>query len=264
MLYPDLYETTIEPKNKLEENLYSCDASPDACVTALVSKMFAVPTEELPENKKKPATAEELRAKAIAAREARKAAENGTPAPSEVESTPLEDALEKMRVEESKKEEKVEGGETLLGFARIYSGTISKGTSIACILPKYHNHLDPKHAKNEKHIVVTEVEALYVMMGRELVSVDRVRAGNVFAIKGLEGKVWRNATLCAPGEKGVQEGADLSALKDCIVNLGGVARMVRGIRSQILKSIMFTILWYRLLPSCGLHWSQSHPRTCLS
>ena len=225
MLYPDLYETTIEPKNKLEENLYSCDASPDACVTALVSKMFAVPTEELPENKKKPATAEELRAKARAAREARKAAESGQAA-AEVESTPLEVALEKMRVEEPTGEEKAEGGETLLGFARIYSGTIRKGTTIAAILPKYHHQLDPKHPKNERHLVQTEVEALYVMMGRELVPVDCVRAGNVFAIKGLEGKVWRNATLCAPGEDGIGENTDLAGLKDCLVNLGGVARMV--------------------------------------
>ncbi|EKM49571.1 uncharacterized protein PHACADRAFT_214132 [Phanerochaete carnosa HHB-10118-sp] len=233
MLYPDLYETTVEPKNKLEENLYSCDASPGASITALVSKMFAVPTEELPENKQKPATAEELRAKAKAAREARearKAAENDQEdKPTDVESTPLEVALDKMRVEDPSVEVNLERGETLLGFARIYSGTIRSGTRIACILPKYQNSLGPSHSRNERHVVVTEVEGLYVMMGRELVPVESVGAGNVFAIKGLEGKVWRNATLCAPSNQGVGENPDLSSLKECLVNLGGVARMAAPI-----------------------------------
>lgn len=231
MLYPDLYEPTLEPKNKLEENIFSCDASSEACVTALVSKMFAVPTEELPENKKKPATAEELRARVKAAREAREARkaaeESQTEKSSDVESTPLEVALEKMHVKDSDVQENFECGETLLGFARIYSGTIRKGTRIACVLPKYQNNLDLKHTKNERHVVVTEVEGLYVMMGRELVPVESVGAGNVFAIKGLEGKVWRNATLCAPGEQGFGENPDLSGSKECLVNLGGMVRMVR-------------------------------------
>lgn len=226
MIYPDLYENTIVPKNKLEENLFSCDAGPSACVTALVSKMFAVPNSELPENKKKPATADELRAKAKAAREARKATEDAESARSEVNSTPLEDAFQNLQVRDTEPEES-QDGETLLGFARIYSGTIRTGTSIACVLPKYHNHLDPKSPKNEKHLVVAKVEGLYVMMGRELTAVESVHAGNVFAIKGLEGRVWRNATLCAPGESGVGDDPDLSSLKDCLINLGGVSRMVR-------------------------------------
>ena len=61
MLYPDIYESTIEPKNKLEETLYKCDSSKDSSVVALVSKMFAVSADELPENKKKTVSAEELR-----------------------------------------------------------------------------------------------------------------------------------------------------------------------------------------------------------
>ena len=100
MLYPDLYESTVEPKNKLEEDLYSCNAGASGSVTALISKMFAVPQDELPENKKKPATAEELRAKAKAAREARQAegeSANSATAPS---GTPLDEALEKLQVKE--------------------------------------------------------------------------------------------------------------------------------------------------------------------
>lgn len=227
MLYPDLYEPTTEPKDKLEEDLFSCNANTTASVTALVSKMFAVARQDLPENKKKPATAEGLRARAKAAREARKALEalsNSDAAANE--ETPLEEALDKMQVKDTSDEE-AQDGEVLLGFSRIYSGTITKGTYVVCVLPKYHNALGPTHHKNEKHVVVARVEGLYVMMGRELVLVDSVRAGNVFAIKGLEGKVWRNATLCAPNEDGVGDAPDLAQLQNTLINLGGVHRMVR-------------------------------------
>lgn len=225
MLYPDLYETSITPNNGLEENLYSCDASPSASVVALVSKMFAVPVEELPENKKKPITAEELRAKAKAAREARKAAE-ADGATRELTSTPLEEALERMKVEDTLEEDGSKGKEILLGFARIYSGTIRVGTTIACILPKYSNAHPPTHPRNAKHIVTAEVQGLYVMMGRELVNVDSVHAGNVFAIKGLEGRVWRNATLCSPSAEGLHNGSDLTELAASAINLGGVHKLV--------------------------------------
>ena len=91
-------------------------------------------------------------------------------------------------------------GEVILGFARLYSGTLRIGIRVHCVLPKYNTSLGPVHPQNLKHITTATVLGLYVMMGRELVSVDCVRAGSIFAIKGLEGKVWRNATLCAPSE----------------------------------------------------------------
>ncbi|KAI0916977.1 hypothetical protein AcW1_007709 [Taiwanofungus camphoratus] len=224
MLYPDLYESTVDPKNELEKHLYSCDASPDAYVEALVSKMFAVPTKGLPRNKKKPMTAEEMRIRAKAARMGRDPQDNVA----EPVSTPTEAALEQSEVKEDPGEP-IEHDETLLGFARIYSGTIRTGINIYCLLPKYDNSLGPTHVRNAPHIVTARVEALYVMMGRELVSVDSVQAGNVFAIQGLEGKVWRSATLCAPNEKGTGDSVDVTQPKDCLLNLGGISRYVTPI-----------------------------------
>jgi ribosome assembly protein 1 len=64
------------------------------------------------------------------------------------------------------------------------------------------------------------------MMGRELIPVKTVRAGNIFAIRGLAGKVFRNATLCAPQSTGVPEGANPIQMQDCLINIGGVTRMV--------------------------------------
>ena len=236
MLYPDLYEHSIEPRNKLEQDLYSCDASADAAVVALVSKMFAVSAEDLPENKKKPASVEELRAKVKAAREARKAAEDAGGSANGVVSKPLEEALDQMKIEDGQSDH-MPRREILLGFARIYSGTIRVGTSIACILPKYNHAYGPTHGRNQRHIVTAEVEALYVMMGRELVSVQSVQAGNVFAIRGLEGKVWRNATLCAPDGRGIDVAAGLAQLTESIVNLGGTSRIVRLVSVPMLSCL---------------------------
>ncbi|KAI0372238.1 translation elongation factor 2 [Pilatotrama ljubarskyi] len=229
MLYPDIYEATVEPKNKLEEDLYSCNDAPDASVVALVSKMFAVPTKELPGKKKKALTVEEMRSRARAAREARAAAaatQAGEPTPSETSSVPLEEAMEKVELNDKPEETESseDADETLLGFARIYSGTIRTGTTIVCVLPKYNHSLGPAHKRNKQHLVTAQVEELYTMMGRELVPVESVRAGNVFAIRGLEGKVWRSATLCAPSAGGVGDISDLTEVQDCLVNMAGVIR----------------------------------------
>ncbi|KAJ7366673.1 P-loop containing nucleoside triphosphate hydrolase protein [Mycena albidolilacea] len=219
MLYPEVYDTTIEPKNKLEGDLFASKSEPSACVVGYVSKMFSVSGKDLPENKKKPMTADEMRARARAAKEARQAAEKEGEGAQESE-TPLGSALDA----EPEPAEEAVYTEIILGFARLYSGTITTGVSVYGVLPKYNASLGPTHPRNAKHIVNAVVEGLYVMMGRELVAVDNVRAGNIFAIKGLEGKVWRSATLCAPGAAGIGESPDIEAVKDCLLNLGGVDR----------------------------------------
>jgi ribosome assembly protein 1 len=183
--------------------------------------MFSVSGKDFPENKKKPMTADEMRARARAAKEARQAAEKEGEGAQESE-TPLGSAPD---AEPEPAEEAVDT-EIILGFARLYSGTITTGVSVYGVLPKYNASLGPTHPRNAKHIVSVVVEGLYVMMGRELVVVDNVRAGNIFAIKGLEGKVWRSATLCAPGAAGIGESPDIEAVKDCLLNLGGVDRAV--------------------------------------
>ncbi|TBU62363.1 translation elongation factor 2 [Dichomitus squalens] len=231
MLYPDLYEPTIAPKDRLEEVLYSCNGSDDAPMVALVSKMFAIPSTELPGNKKKSLTADEMRSRAKATREARAAAAATAAASPESaapeSSVPLEEAMNNAQLKDKEETEKLETedeGETLLGFARIYSGTIRVGITIVCVLPKYTSTLGPAHPRNSQHLVTAQVKELYTMMGRELVPVESVPAGNVFAVRGLEGKVWRNATLCAPRAAGLEEVTDLSEVKDCLVNMAGVIR----------------------------------------
>ncbi|ETW81849.1 hypothetical protein HETIRDRAFT_173530 [Heterobasidion irregulare TC 32-1] len=219
MLYPELYESSIAPKNKLERDMYTCDASASSHIVAFVSKMFAVPQAELPERKKRSLTAEEMRAHAKEAKAMRLKDEeetgNGTDKP---ESTSIPAAPDSVDKDDA---DSIEGlkdaDETLLGFARLYSGTIRNGSTISCVLPKYSNALEQGHPRNRRHVIEAIVEGLYTMMGRELVAVDCVHAGNVFAIKGLEGKVWRSATLCAAGV-----GAQATPDEKWAINLGGV------------------------------------------
>lgn len=168
-LYPDTNATTIEPKNKLERDLLSCDDSPDAFVVAFVSKMFSVAKADLPENKKKPLTAEEMRQRAQGIRSSEQ---------SEVEERDVHQSLEHDDASDH------DESETILGFARLYSGTLRVGTSISCVLPKFSGVHDSPRTHQFRHVSIATVEALYVMMGRELVPVDKVKAGNVFAIKG--------------------------------------------------------------------------------
>jgi len=220
MIHPDIYDTVPPPKNKLEEDLYASKSGPDACVVAYVSKMFAVSTKDLPENKKRALTAEEMREKAREARAARQTAGNGET------STEPDRPIDNEASKPAEVPEELKATETVLGFARLYSGTIRVGTTVFALLPKYTTELSPTHPNNAKYFLTAKVEGLYVMMGRELVPVSKVHAGNIFAIKGLESKVWRSATLCAPREAGIDEDTNPEDDIASLINLGAVNRAV--------------------------------------
>jgi ribosome assembly protein 1 len=235
MLYPDLHEPPTTPKNKLEEDLYSAKAEAGSCVTAYVSKMFAVPRKDLPDKKKKSLTADEMRAKAKEARAAR-AKEATSPeaqvnnvVDAAVASQPSDEAPASEEPEQTTEE----NTEIILGFARLYSGVIRTGSTVVALLPKYNMALEPTHPANQKYVVPATVENLYIMMGQDLTAVDFVLPGNIFAIKGLEGKVYRTATLCAPGEMGMEGNiAELHNPGSWLVNLGSVNRSVSEVPSM--------------------------------
>ena len=216
MLHPELGHShdPVEPKNKLEHDLYSGGSEEDSFRVAYVSKMFAVRSDELPENQRKQLTAEDMRARAKAAKEERdrkaQALADGVEyAPSSTE--------KKVEVEE---DEADKNRETLIGFARLYSGTIRLGQTLYAVLPKYNAALAPSHPHNSRHFASIKVEQLYMMMGRELVAVKQVQAGNLFAIGGLEGVVGRNATLCGLGGAAeAKAGGERDADRECLVNL---------------------------------------------
>lgn len=230
MLHPELLHSQLDvkPENKLEEDMYYGRAGDDAFIVAYVSKMFAVPAKSLPQNQKKPMTAEEMRQRGRASREAA-AALAATGAVVSEQAQPLQSDGEVLKLSEDKQDqpEIEEDAEVLLGFSRLYSGTLRAGQTVYAILPKYNTSLPPTHPRNSKFISAVKIQYLYMMMGRDLIMVDEVPSGNVFAVSGLEGKILRNGTLCGIGAKDVA--VDLSQAaedRECFVNLAGLGLTV--------------------------------------
>ncbi|CCF56174.1 hypothetical protein KAFR_0A07400 [Kazachstania africana CBS 2517] len=90
-----------------------------------------------------------------------------------------------------------EKDEVLIGFARIYSGSLRVGQEISVLGPKY----DPKNPT--EHIKTATITSLYLFMGKELVPLDVCPSGNIVGIGGLAGKILKNGTLIEQGVTGV-------------------------------------------------------------
>lgn len=90
-----------------------------------------------------------------------------------------------------------EEDEVMIGFARIYSGTLRVGQEICVLGPKYNPQFP------EQYIETATITSLYLFMGRELVPLDCCPSGNIVGIGGLAGKILKNGTLVQEGINGV-------------------------------------------------------------
>ncbi|KAK9481026.1 P-loop containing nucleoside triphosphate hydrolase protein [Lipomyces japonicus] len=182
----------------LKQAMLNCDAS--GPLSVFVSKMVAIPEEELPKSKQSKNQNEDVDflQRARIAREAAKKAEseakeqNGESLQgnfSESQPSSLAAALAEYNLNEGREEVEPRKKDALIGFARIYSGTLSVGDEIYVLGPKF-NPLFPT-----KHVTKTTITDLYLLMGRELLPLDTVPCGNVVGIGGLDGSVLKSATL---------------------------------------------------------------------
>ncbi|EFN82249.1 Elongation factor Tu GTP-binding domain-containing protein 1 [Harpegnathos saltator] len=168
--------------------------------------MFPVDKDLLPENRPKPLTVEELARKKEMARQrhAEKMLQGFTA--DKVESTP---AINNNDVKHDDLDDK-KPDSALVAFARVYSGTIKIGDEVFVLGPKHNpaialereeagEQVDPslvlRDLKPGRHITRVTIEKLYLLMGRELIAVNQVPAGNVFGIGGLEEHILKTATL---------------------------------------------------------------------
>ncbi|KAK0388467.1 hypothetical protein NLU13_4711 [Sarocladium strictum] len=203
-------------------------------VVAYVSKMVSVPESELPENKRRTTgqmTGEEARdlarkKRAEAARAAGEDAQNDLGgATRALETVNLDDHVPEL-------EEKPIDPEHLIGFARIYSGTLSVGDKLYVIPPKW----SPAHPNAEPKAQEVTVSALYMLMGRNLEALSSVPAGVVFGIGGLEGKILKSGTLCSQLEGAVNLAGVNLAGKPIVrvalepVNPGDLDKMIQGLK----------------------------------
>lgn len=190
-------------------------------VVAYVSKMVSVPESELPENKRRIGTqmsGEEARdlarqKRAEAARAQAAVGENGLDGMAEnLGAISIDDyapALEEKKIDP----------EHLIGFARIYSGTLSVGDKLYVIPPKW-SPAEPTAAPAPQEVTV---KSLYMLMGRNLEALTSVPAGVVFGIGGLEGKILKSGTLCSR--------------LDGAVNLAGVSMLGKPIVRVALEPV---------------------------
>ncbi|KAH8894876.1 P-loop containing nucleoside triphosphate hydrolase protein [Thozetella sp. PMI_491] len=201
---PELFDRVpgsehIDPK--LRDAMITFKQAKGDPVVVYVSKMVSIPESELPENKRRgPLSPEEARELARKKRAEAARAQSVASDPdalgdltSALDSTTLDDFVPEL-------EEKAPDIEHLIGFARIYSGTLSVGDEVYVLTPKFspaHPHANPV----PKKVTVT---ALYMLMGRNLESLDSVPAGVVFGIRGLEGSgILKTGTLCSQLEGSV-------------------------------------------------------------
>ncbi|KAI5964566.1 RIA1 [Candida pseudojiufengensis] len=195
--------------------MQDCDSSnADTHTMAYVSKLISVPNEELPTETAlgSEISAEELKERARIARElAKKASEAAAKAQEskanedefviKPKKDPFEWEFEEEDFEEEQEDEEPEETEfeTLVGFTRIYSGTLSKGQKLTIVGPKYDPSLPRDHEKNINQISnEIEIKDLFLIMGREFVKMEKVPAGNICGVVGLDQVVLKNATICSP------------------------------------------------------------------
>ncbi|RHZ72134.1 hypothetical protein Glove_245g13 [Diversispora epigaea] len=186
--------SNAEFKTGFEQDLYNCNSSDSSPVIAYVSKMCAVFSNQLPENRRKQWTAEELRKRGRQKRDELLLASNNRQEISLTDtSSDSNNEYQKIPISEDSnvinENEESQSKETFIGFARLYSGTIRVGQKLYVLGPKY----DP--AFPDLHCSEVTIEGLYLMMGRELESLQEVPAGNVFGVGGLEGHILKNGTL---------------------------------------------------------------------
>ncbi|KAL8972438.1 MAG: hypothetical protein Q9197_002778 [Variospora fuerteventurae] len=215
----------------------SFKAEREVPVVAYVSKMVAVRASELPQNKRKVGdslTADEAREAARRKRaeiaKASRAAQKGD----SNDMNGVTDALDGATVDDdnSAEPEPPEDPESLIGFARLFSGTLEVGDEVYVLPPKF-SPASPYGAPAPQKVTVT---GLYLMMGRGLESLTSVPAGAVFGIAGLEGHILKSGTLCSQLEGSVNLAGINMGSQPIVrvalepVNPGDLDKMINGMR----------------------------------
>lgn len=208
-------------------------------VVAYVSKMVAIPESELPKERRRngttlsPDEAREMARRKRAEIAKAQAEAGGLDRVSEttngIGNTAIGDEEDE---EEESTAEQSEDPEHLIGFARLYSGTLSVGDEVYVLPPKFtplYPHASPEPKK-------VAVKALYLLMGRALEPLQTVPAGVVFGIEGLEGHILKTGTLCSQLEGGVNLAGVTMASQPIVrvalepVNPMDLNKMVKGLK----------------------------------
>ncbi|KAL9102575.1 MAG: hypothetical protein Q9163_002293 [Psora crenata] len=186
----------VDPK--VRDAMVSFRSSKKDPLVAFVSKMVAIPESELPQNKRKGGdnmSGEEARDLARRKRAELGRLQPGMDGEMDHDLNGITEALNSADLDGHNSSEAAlhpEDPEHLIGFARIFSGTLSVGDSVYALSPKF-SPANPHASPEPQKITVT---GLYLLMGRGLEALSSVPAGVVCGIAGLEGHILKSGTLC--------------------------------------------------------------------
>lgn len=209
-------------------------------VVAYISKMIAIPESELPANRRKGGalTAEEARELGRKKRaEIARAQAQANEAP---DVPAVTDALSSAAIGDDEnittngEDGKPEDPEHLIGFARLFSGSLTVGDEVYVLPPKF-TPANPQAPPVPKKVTIT---ALYLMMGRSLEALNSVPAGSVLGIAGLEGTILKSGTICSQleGAPNLSSTTAISTNAPIVrvalepTNPGDLDKMIRGLR----------------------------------
>lgn len=197
---------------EVREAMTRFKTSEDAPIVAYVSKMISIPESELPQNKRRGGALTAEEAREMGRKKRAEIAQKQAASSADADVNRVTDALSSTTIRDTETPEhetleKKHEVEHLIGFARIFSGTLNVGDEVYVLGPKF-TPANPHAAPEPQKVKIT---ALYLMMGRGLEPLSSVPAGVVFGIGGLEGHILKSGTLCSqlpgsPNLAGVQMG----------------------------------------------------------
>lgn len=201
LLYPANVELKSLPPQTLalKESFKCCNAQSEN-VIAFVSKMSPIHVTQLPQNRPKRLTDQELQQRRD---EVRRRIEERKLQSEQTELDKLTEGVEQLSTRTDTVEvapeaiAEVERNEyEFIAFARVFSGTLRRGMQLYNLTPK-HDPRQPLHrvAETAPHATQVTVGELYMFMGGELQLLDEVPAGNIVGIGGLETHIVKTATL---------------------------------------------------------------------
>lgn len=225
--------------SKVKDAMVQFKTNPDEPVVAYVSKMVAIPESELKSSNKRSGgsmSADEAREIARRKREEIAKLQGEASTQQQDDFAYVTSSLELVTVDENEGQE--DGAEDkgdpehLIGFARLYSGTLSVGDSVYVLGPKF-SPADPHASPVPQKVTITD---LYLLMGRSLEPLKSVPAGVVFGIGGLAGHVLKTGTLCSQLEGSINLAGVSMATPPIVrvalepVNPADLGKMVTGLR----------------------------------